>query len=152
MTAGARRFPTPMTPAAAYPAIASAMARMSTLYGRTLFDEWVVVRLAPQRATVEHYEGPRLASCLALFTRDIAPLRREAADRAHSPGDFDFARAAAGTQFDALLQLGDEAFLFCNNTTSSMEQIRADPAWLKAQVPFVDLSEQFRADPVVFAH
>lgn len=140
-----------MSPAEAYSTISATMARMSTLYGRTLFDEWVVVRLGPGTATVENYEGPRLADCLAFFARDVALLRREAADRAHGPGDFDFARAAAGTQFDALLQIAPDAYLLCNNTTSSMEQIRANPGWLKAQIPFVDLSERFRHHPVTFA-
>ncbi|HLP09986.1 MAG TPA: hypothetical protein VK178_17630 [Opitutaceae bacterium] len=139
-----------MTPTDAFSAIAAAMARMSTLYGRTLFDEWVVVRLGPSNATVQTYEGPRLGECLAAFAKDVAPLRREASDRAHEPGDFDFARAAAGTQFDALLKLGADSYLLCNNTGSSMEQIRADPNWLKAQVPFANLAERFRIDPVVF--
>ena len=128
--------------------ISAAMARMASTYGRTVFDEWVIVRFGASTATVEHYEGPRLADCLASFNKDVAPLRREASDRAHEPGDFDFARAAAGTNFDALLKLGPDSFLFCNNTTSTMEQIRANPAWLKAQVPFANLSEHFRNAPL----
>ncbi len=139
-----------MTPAEAYSTISAAMARMSTLYGRTLFDEWVVVRLGANTATVEHYEGPRLADCLAFFARDVAMLRREASDRAHVPGDFDFARAASGTQFDALLQIAADTYLLCNNTSLSMEQIRARPEWLQAQVPFVSLCDRFRSTPVVF--
>ena len=139
-----------MTPTDAFSTIAATMARMSELYGRPLFDEWVVVRLGSGNATVERYEGPRHQECLAVFARDVAPLRREAADRAHEPGDFDFARAAAGNQFDALLKIAPDAFLLCNNTTLSMEQIRANPAWLSAQVPFANLSERFRNNPVVF--
>ncbi|MBK8478678.1 MAG: hypothetical protein IPL39_21070 [Opitutaceae bacterium] len=139
-----------MSPADAYPIISAAMARMSALYGCTLFNEWVVVRLGPNTATVEHYEGPRLAECLALFAQDVAPLRREASDRAHEPGDFDFARGTAGTQFDALLKIATDAYLLCNNTDLSMEQIRANPAWLKAQVPFANLSERFRLHPMQF--
>ncbi len=139
-----------MSPADAFSTIATAMARMSSLFGRTLFDEWVVVRLGPGTATVEHYEGPRLAECLASFSKDVALLRQEASDRAHESGDFDFARAAAGTQFDALLKVAPDAYLLCNNTGLSMEQIRAYPEWLKAQVPFANLAERFRLDPVVF--
>ena len=127
------------------------MARMSSLYGHPLFNEWVVVRLGPDTATVLHYEGPRLAECLAIFAQDIAPLRLEASDRSHEPGDFDFARTATGTQFDALLKIADDAYLLCNNTELSMMQIRAKPEWLKAQVPFVNLSERFRMHPVIFA-
>ena len=128
--------------------ISATMARMASTYGRTVFDEWVIVRFGAGTATIEHYEGPRLADCLASFNKEVAPLRREASDRAHEPGDFDFARAAAGTNFDALLKLGPDSFLFCNNTTSTMEQIRANPAWLKAQVPFANLSEHFRNVPL----
>ena len=128
--------------------ISATMARMSSTYGRTVFDEWVIVRFGASTAIVEHYEGPRLADCLASFNKEVAPLRSEASDRAHEPGDFDFARAAAGTNFDALLKLGPDSFLFCNNTTSTMEQIRSDAAWLKAQVPFANLSEHFRNTPV----
>ena len=140
-----------MSPADAFSAISTAMARMSVLFGRTLFDEWLVVRITPGSAKVETYEGPRLAECLASFTKDVALLRQEAGDRAHEPGDFDFARAATGTQFDALLKIGPDAFLLCNNTTLAMEQIRANPEWLKAQVPFANLAERFRSNPVVFA-
>lgn len=140
-----------MSPTEAYKLIGTAMARMSVLYGKTLFDEWVVVRLGANTATVETYEGPRLAECLATFARDVAPLRREASDRAHGPGDFDFARAAGGTQFDALLKIADDAYLLCNNTGCTMEDIRAVPAWLQAQVPFANLSERFRNDPVKFS-
>ena len=127
------------------------MNRMTTHDGHTLFNEWVVVRLGTNTATVQHYAGPRLAECLALFATDVAPLRREASDRAHQPGDFDFARASSGgTSFDALIKIADDAYLFCNNTELSMEQIRANPTWLKAQVPFANLSERFRLHPVEF--
>lgn len=140
-----------MSPTDAYRHIEEAMKRMRELYGRTLFNEWVVVRLGPNTAIVEHYEGPRLAECLATFAQDVAPLRREASDRAHAPGDFDFARGTTGTQFDALLKIADDAYLLCNNTELSMEQIRTHPEWLKAQVPFANLSERFRIHPVEFA-
>jgi hypothetical protein len=141
----------PMIPTDVVSRISATMARMASTYGRTVFDEWVIVRFGAGTATVEHYEGPRLADCLASFNKEVAPLRREASDRAHEPGDFDFARAAAGTNFDALLKLGPDSFLFCNNTTSTMEDIRANPAWLKAQVPFANLSEHFRNAPLTGA-
>jgi len=40
-------------------------------------------------------------------------------------------------------------FLICNNTAQSMTGITEDPLWLKAQVPFVEMSEKFRTAPVV---
>jgi hypothetical protein len=139
-----------MAPSDAYSIISAAMVRMSSLYGLPLFNEWVIVRLGADTATVLHYEGPRLAECLSVFGKDVAQLRTEASDRAHAPGDFDFARSATGTQFDAMLKIADDAYLLCNNTELSMMQIRAKPEWLKAQVPFVNLSERFRLNPVKF--
>jgi hypothetical protein len=146
--AGHAAFIATMIPTDVVSLISASMARMASTYGRTVFDEWVIVRFGANTATVEHYEGPRLADCLASFNREVAPLRNEASDRAHESGDFDFARAAAGTNFDALLKLGEDTYLFCNNTTSTMEQIRANAAWLKAQIPFANLSEHFRNAPL----
>jgi len=130
--------------------IESTMKRMNALYSATVFDEWVVIRAGPP-ATLERYAGSRPDEFRRNFARDIVPLEREAADRSHEVGDFDFARAATGTQFDAVLKLGEGSYLLCNNTQASMEQIRANPLWLKAQVPFVELSDKFRAKPLVFA-
>jgi hypothetical protein len=42
--------------------------------------------------------------------------------------------------------LGQGLFLICNNTVHSMDAITKDPRWLAAQVPFVELSDQFRED------
>jgi hypothetical protein len=44
--------------------------------------------------------------------------------------------------------LGDWLYLICNNTTQAIDKIAAEPAWKQAQVPFVELSERFRADPL----
>jgi hypothetical protein len=35
-----------------------------------------------------------------------------------------------------------------NNTAQSMNEITKNPKWFSAQVPFVDLSEKFRSNPV----
>jgi hypothetical protein len=45
--------------------------------------------------------------------------------------------------------LGEGVFLICNNTVQSMDAITKDPLWIGAQVPFVELSDKFRANPVV---
>jgi hypothetical protein len=39
-------------------------------------------------------------------------------------------------------------YLIWNNTVLSMDRITTEPRWLAAQVPFLDLTEEFRADPV----
>ncbi len=48
-------------------------------------------------------------------------------------GDFAFAQDAKGTGFDACIRLGPTSYLFCNNTSKSMEEIRKSPLWLAAQ-------------------
>jgi len=67
----------------------------------------------------------------------------------HQTGDFEFARHASGTHFDAFMVLGDELYLICNNTTQSINGITKDSRWLNAQVPFAELTERFRANPLV---
>ena len=50
------------------------------------------------------------------------------------------------------MALGDETYLICNNTRSSMDEITKNPRWLSAQVPFADLSEKMCArQPMVVA-
>jgi len=45
--------------------------------------------------------------------------------------------------------VGDKLYMICNNTALSMEMIAKESTWLGAQVPFVELSEKFRASPLV---
>jgi hypothetical protein len=130
--------------------VESTLQRMSALYGGALFDEWAIVRPGGMPATIVHYHGNRSEEFRRNFNRDVAPLRQESVDRAHEVGAFEFARTATGTQFDAALMLGTDSYLLCNNTTLSMADIRLDPRWIKAQVPFVELSEKVRANPLVF--
>ena len=55
---------------------------------------------------------------------------------------------SAGTGIEAFLVLGNDLFLICNNTRESMESITKNPGWLKAQIPFVELAEAVRANPL----
>ena len=48
----------------------------------------------------------------------------------------------------AITVLGSTIYLICNNTRASMEEITRDPKWLNAQVPFAELSEAIRPDPL----
>lgn len=127
--------------------IQSCGGKMSALYGSAVFDEWAVLKV-DGGATVGYYIGPRPSEFLAGLQGDSAPLVQEAHDRHYSPGEFEFARDAAGTAYDAFLVLGGGCILVCNNIKLSMADIRANPAWLKAQVPFVEMTERFRADPL----
>ena len=124
--------------------------RMNQLYGGVVFDEWAVVRLDTRPGAVAYYSGPRRAEFENDFSRDMAPLRREISGRTLEAGDFEFARQAAGSRFDAMLKLGPSCYLLCNDTAQTMAQIRKNEQWLKAQVPFVDLSEKVRASPLRF--
>lgn len=122
---------------------------MNDLYGRVVFDEWVIISLAQQKARILFYAGPRNDDFLKNFASDLGSLRSSLLDSSYNVGDFEFARHGVGTGFEAFVVLGDGIYLICNNTQASMEQISRDPKWLNAQVPFAELSEAMRPDPLV---
>ena len=82
------------------------------------------------------------------FAADLGALRSELLDSKYSIGDFEFARHGVGTGFEAFVVLGEGIYLICNNTRASMDEITRDPKWLNAQVPFAELSEAVRLDPL----
>lgn len=122
--------------------------RMNELYGQTVFDELAVVSLSRHKARVLAYIGPRNDDFLKHFANDLGTLRAQLLAGGYSTGDFEFARHEVGTGFESFLVLGNGVYLFCNNTRRSMDEIARDPRWLGAQVPFVELGEAVRADPV----
>lgn len=129
-------------------AITAALGRMNASYSETVFDEWVLVSIKAERGTILAYTGPRADKFKQSFTSDIHPLRMELENQKLAIGDFAFAASATGTKHDACLRTGESSFLFCNNTTKTIEDIRSNPVWREAQKPFVQLSELFRANPV----
>ena len=124
-------------------------ARMKTLYGQPVFNEWILVKLARESGAVLAYDGPRADEYQARFKKDIAPLLAEMEARKMAVGDFEFIRNGDGTHYDACVRIGPAAYLFCNHTTKTMSDIRRDPKWLAAQEPFVELCAKFRSDPLV---
>lgn len=122
--------------------------KMNDLYGRVVFDEWVVISLAQHKARILFYAGPRNDDFLKNFASDLGSLRAELLNSKYSIGDFEFSRYGVGTGFEAFVVLGDGIYLICNNTQASMEDITKDPKWLNAQVPFAELSETIRPDPL----
>ena len=122
--------------------------QMNSLYGSVVFDEWAVISLEHNRARVLAYTGPRNDEFLKNFAADLGPLRTALLDAKYGPGDFEFARTAAGTRYEAFLVLGDGLYLICNHTQSSMDAIAKNPKWLAAQVPFAGLAESVRANPL----
>ena len=137
-----------MNLAEARSAITLALGRMTALYHTPVFDEWVLFNLTTNQNVILGYEGPRAESYQRKFKEDIGPLSAELNQRKMAVGDFAFAPDAKGTGFDACIRLGPAGYLFCNNTTKSMTDIRQNPQWLAAQKPFADLSEKFRDDPL----
>ena len=128
--------------------IKSCTERMNALYGGVVFDEWAVVALNEGKPRLLNYSGPRPEGFRKNFAADAAELRKDAQGEAYAVGDFEFARHAEGTAFESFMVVGQGLFLICNNTTSTIDKIAKEPTWRGAQVPFVDLSEKFRASPL----
>jgi len=122
--------------------------RMNDLYQKVVFDEWAIVSLVQHKAKILAYLGPRKDDFQKNFAADVQDLRADLLSKRHSIGDFEFARHGVGTRLEAFVMVGEGLYLICNNTAQSMSAIAKDPLWLSAQVPFVELSDRFRADPV----
>lgn len=123
--------------------------QMNDRYGGVVFDEWAVVSLAENKARVLFYTGPRNDEFLENFVKDLGPLRLSLHDAKFGVGDFEFSRHGTGTRIEAFLVLGNGCYLVCNNTQNSMDNIAKNPRWLEAQVPFVELADMIRANPLV---
>lgn len=123
--------------------------KMNARYQKTVFDEWAIISLAENKRRLLSYIGPRQQGFQDNFVADAGPLRGGLRSRKMQAGDFEFARHGVGTGFESFMVLGEDLFLICNNTVQSMDAIAKDPLWLGAQVPFVDLSDRVRADPLV---
>jgi hypothetical protein len=122
--------------------------RMNDLYQKVVFDEWAIVSLVQHKARILAYLGPRKEDFQKNFATDVQDLRADLLSRRHSIGDFEFTRHGVGTKLEAFVMVGEGLYLICNNTAQSMSAIAKDPLWLSAQVPFVELSDHFRSDPL----
>ncbi|MGN6553807.1 MAG: hypothetical protein ACTHLW_08810 [Verrucomicrobiota bacterium] len=123
--------------------------QMNDRYGQVVFDEWAVVSLAQGQARILFYSGPRNDAFLKNFADDLGTLRSELLKPKYNVGDFEFARQATGTCFEAFIVLAKGVYLICNNTHSSMDEITKNPRWLQAQVPFAELAEKIRSSPLL---
>jgi len=122
---------------------------MDALYHKPVFDEWVIVTFAQGKTNILAYTGPRAESFAKQFHRDSGPLFAEMQGKHYGVGDFEFVDQGHGSCFDACVRLGETIYLLCNNTYGSMGELRADARWREAQKPFVNLTEKFRAEPLV---
>jgi FPC/CPF motif-containing protein YcgG len=123
-------------------------ASMNARYGKTVFNEWAIVSLQRGHERIVFYDGPRKEHFQKNFVNDLGSLRSEVLNTKHEPGHFDFARNEVGTGFEAFVCIGDELYLICNHTESSMHDIAQDARWLDAQKAFAELTETFRAEPL----
>lgn len=122
--------------------------QMNDRYGQPVFDEWAIVSLIQQQARILFYQGPRNDEFLKHFVDDLGSLRAELLKTKYSTGDFEFARHATGTCFEAFVVVGKGIYLICNNTRSSMNEIAKNPRWLNAQVPFAEFADKLRSNPL----
>lgn len=123
--------------------------QMNARYQGVVFDEWAVVSVAHKRSRILNYMGPRNDDFLKNFANDLGTLRTQLLNPNHAAGDFEFARYGVGTMHEAFMVVAEGVYLICNNTKNSMDGITKDARWIEAQVPFVELSDKFRANPLV---
>lgn len=123
--------------------------RMNELYGKVVFDELAVVAVVQHKVYLLRYTGHRLGDFQTHFLEDTKELRDQLRANKYNIGDFEFARHGYGTKAEAFVVVGDDIYLICNHTSRSMTQISEDPLWLSAQVPFVEMSDRFRSDPLI---
>lgn len=128
--------------------IATCARQMDAQYEKRVFDEWAIISLADQKGSLLAYIGPRKDGFQKNFAADARALRASLLGGQTNIGDFEFARHGVGTGFECFMALGPGLFLICNNTVQSMDAITQDPRWLAAQVPFVELGDKFREDPL----
>jgi hypothetical protein len=126
---------------------------MGSIYKGTVFDELAIVRLANRQASLLWYYGPRRNGFIQSFAADTAALRKDSRERFSQwgqpeIGDFHFVKEGAGTQSEAFVRVGEDAFLILGNTKLSMTEISQNRLWLAAQRPFVEMCDQFRFSPL----
>jgi hypothetical protein len=122
--------------------------QMNSLYHQVVFDEWAIVQFLQRKGQLLAYTGPRKEAFQKNFAADLNELRVGLLSNTHGIGDFEFARHGVGTKAEAFLVLGQGLYLICNHTARSMDDIAKDSRWLNAQVPFAELGDTFRADPL----
>jgi hypothetical protein len=128
--------------------IKSCAEQMNARYKKVVFDEWAIISIDGRHGRILVYIGPRKDGFQKNFQTDVAALREGLLNGRYDVGDFEFARHGVGPAFESFMVLGKGNYLICNNTVQSMDSITQDPLWLGAQVPFVELSEKVRSDPL----
>ncbi|MDP3070623.1 MAG: hypothetical protein Q8N18_10055 [Opitutaceae bacterium] len=128
--------------------IIDCLKRMEACYLQPVFGEWAILAVPVKAGGVLAYSGARAEEFRRLLPRDAEPLRAAAAGKKLGEGDLEFVPDAADTHYDAFMKIGPASYLVLNHTAKTMNDIRADKKWLKAQGVLFELSEKFRADPL----
>ncbi len=142
-----------MTLEQAWKSILNCAQEMNARYRDVVFDELAIVSIGDNQTRTVSYQGPRREAFASSFPADLAPLRKAARQggQSYQAGDFEFSHEGAGTAFEAFMILGRNLCLICNNTAKSMDGISRNPRWIEAQVPFVELGDKFRGEPLTAA-
>jgi hypothetical protein len=146
---GVSPFSGPMDLETARRHIQTTVDRMRAAYLQPVFDEWAILAIPAKTGGVIAYHGPRPDGFRRNLATDAEPLRARAAGKQFTEGDIEFVPDAADTRYDAFMKIGASSYLVLNHTVKTMTEIRADSKWLAAQAFLFELSEKFRADPVV---
>jgi hypothetical protein len=128
--------------------IVATLDRMRASYLQPVFDEWAILAVPAKAGGVVAYQGPRPDAFRRELPRDAEPLRAITAGKNFAEGDLEFVPDAADTHYDAFMKIGAASYLVLNHTVKTMDEIRADAKWLKAQAALFELSEKFREDPL----
>ena len=128
--------------------IHATLERMRASYLQPVFNEWAILAAPANAGGVVAYSGPRPDEFRRRLPEDAAPLRAITAGKIFAEGDLEFVPDAADTHYDAFMKIGAASYLVLNHTTKTMNEIRADAKWLKAQAALFELSEKFREDPL----
>jgi hypothetical protein len=125
-------------------------ARMNTHYQKVVFDERAIICFSGGKTYLLSYAGPRKDGFECNFLKDAGSLRAELILGNHDSGDTLLAYDGVGTGFESFIVLGDGMYLIWNNTVLSLDGIAKNPRWALARIPFIEMLERFRADPVIF--
>ena len=131
--------------------IKSCAEQMNARYKSVVFDEWAIVSLGGRKGRVLAYIGPRREGFQKNFLTDVGALREGLLNEEYSVGDFDFARHGGGAGLRVIHGAGARDLPDLQQHRPINGRITQDPLWLGAQVPFVELSDKFRADPLELA-
>jgi hypothetical protein len=134
----------------AWESVLNCAQEMNSRYREVVFDELAIVSIADNQTQTMSYAGPRQEAFTDSFPKDSAALRNTVRQggQIYDAGDFEFSHEGAGTGFEAFMILGKGLCLICNNTGKSMDGISKNPRWLEAQIPFAELGDKFRSNPL----